>query len=150
MQLHKTLGVNPRMTFCPRCGGNGPEIVLLGSRDNVITCKNCGTLNFGSSSYEKCGKCETPLYNGEVRKIRGSEKVPGGLCDACKTEIKEWEEIVRAGGVFFRCDCGAEGVVKSDSEMAKAVREHSKIFAPKPVGLSIAKCPNCSPKKEGA
>jgi len=69
--------------------------------------------------------------------------LPGGLCDACKEQI----QIVKDGGVFFKCkDCGANGAIKKDAPLAKAVRKQMGIEAPEPCGVEFTKkdCPVCS------
>jgi len=97
ISLHKTKGVNPRLTFCPNCGGEGPDIVLLGSRERKVTCDKCGCVNYGSSRAGKCGsegaiKANASLAK-EVRKQLGIEPPkPCGVelesCPACEENAK--------------------------------------------------------------
>ena len=148
IELHSTKGVNPYLTYCPRCGGESPVLVLIGRRTTVLTCIHCGTANIGSRRHEECGKCGERLDGAKARELEEHEKLPGALCEKCQKEIKEFEVIVKAGGVYFKCsDCGAQGIINGDTEFAKAVREHAKVSAPEPIGAAFTKdnCPQCGP-----
>lgn len=136
IRLHSKLGVNPHLTYCPRCGGETNEIALLGTTNKVYIC-NLGHRSIG---YPKNGKC--PECNAIVsfeREIEERERIPGGLCDNCQEQIKE----VKKGGIFFRCKCGTEGVIKAGHPLAEAVRKQLKVKAPKPCGVELETCPNC-------
>lgn len=112
--LHPTEGVNPRITCCVKCGEE-IGIALLGIKDQVITCADCGTQNIGASYGEKCGVCKERLsqFKDKKRKIEQNEKIPGGLCDSCREEKERHEELVRLGGIFWRCQsCNSCGVIK--------------------------------------
>jgi len=142
MILHKEKGVNPRMTFCPRCGGDGPDIALLGNRDSVITCPFCNAANYGAFRSSDCGSCGQPLSNGESRKIEEHERIPGSLCKTCEEEVENFKKEVEKGGIYWKCRCSATGVVKGGTELAVKVREESGI-AVGPVGVEFEKCPRC-------
>ena len=142
MILHKTKGVNPRLTFCPRCGGDGPDLILLGNRDSVITCPFCNTANYGAIRSDKCGSCGQPLSRGESRKIEEHERIPGSLCKTCKEEVENFKKEVEKGGIYWKCKCGATGVIKGGSELAVQVREKSGIKEG-PVGVELDKCWVC-------
>lgn len=143
--LHKEHGLNPKLTFCPRCGDEGNEIMLIGARDDKFTCRACTTVSFGA---RKCLKCADGGA-GTTEKIGASERLPGSLCTACKTEVAEHKREVAAGGVYFRCaDCNAQGVIKAGTQFAVRVREFHATPAPAPIGVefSNADCPQCSVK----
>ena len=55
MYLDKEKGVNPVLTFCPRCGGDAPELILMGNKGYYQDCPNCGTRTeiFRSGGAEK-------------------------------------------------------------------------------------------------
>lgn len=130
IHLHNEKGVNPRLTFCPRCGGEGKEIVLLGTKERVYTCSECGGQNFGgfdtSMGRPLCGVCGCDQRgNKDFRVIAENEKIPGSMCASCEKELKEYNQIVADGGVHFKCnECGAQGVIKSEAPFAMEVRKH--------------------------
>lgn len=148
LSLHPTLGVNPYLSFCPRCGGDGPDIMLIGNRTAVHQCRSCNTMLFGSKSYEPCGKCGASGPHTYLREIEKWDKLPGGLCEKCEKEEKEHLEMVQAGGVYFKCEkCSATGVVKASSELAKHVRSKLNIEPPALCGVTFDSCDQHTPKE---
>ena len=73
------------------------------------------------------------------------EKLPGGLCEGCEKEIADHNRIVEEGGIFFKCKCGTEGVVRESSELAKEVRKNLGVAAPAHCGVKFEECVKCSP-----
>lgn len=144
IQLHPTLGVNARLTVCWQCGEAGQDLMLLGIRNFKDICSNCGTVHYGGANKEgfqrKCAKCECyGPFNREM--LTEFEKIPAGLCKKCQDEKDMHDSIVKAGGVYFRCkECGKHGVIKAESGLSKAVREHSGVAAPMPVGIEFKEC----------
>jgi hypothetical protein len=154
--LHKEKGVNPHLGMCPRCGGDNGEILLLGAHDRKVKCRGCGTVNYGASTTQRCGRCNASLRDCDPETIEESERVPSGLCGKCKDLDKQTAEVVAAGGVFFRCKrCGSAGAVRADHPMSAQVRcKHGPEYAEpgadgayKPCGVEFASCPVC--EKEG-
>lgn len=145
IRLHKDKGVNPYLTYCPRCGGDGPDLLLIGAHDRVYKCQGCGMTHFGGRP--KGGLCQE--CGGSVafeRKLEDREKLPGNLCAACEKEIEEHKKVVEAGGIYFKCaDCKIEGVIKQN-EFTERVRKQIGIEVPKPCGVEFTKadCPKCS------
>lgn len=142
------------MTFCPRCGKDENEIVLVGARQNILKCRECGTTIFGHRQSDACPKCgnKRRAYGMSdefdfVRKIEAHERLPGGICDECEKEILSHKEIVRQGGIYWKCkDCQREGVIKASAPLAGVVREKTGIAPPNPVGIEFTKeqgCPAC-------
>lgn len=147
MKLHPTKGLNPHLTYCPRCGGIGPELILLGLHDYTIECNECDTVNIGGGA--KCGQCGARPLLGERREIGEHDRLPGSLCGPCEAESKQYDEIVKAGGVYWKCaDCKRSGVIKADAEFARAARSEHNIEAPLPLGVLFTKnnCPSCGPR----
>jgi len=146
MILDNKKGVNPFLSVCPRCGKD-TGVVLVGKRDIVTTCANCGTRNYGSYRHEKCGGCRAPLRDGKSRKLEEQEKLPGAFCEECLKEAEVWEEEVKRGGVYWRCKCGCDGVFKADSEVAVSYRQLAGKPAPEVLGVSVKACLMCSKEK---
>jgi hypothetical protein len=146
--LHPRLGFNPHMCYCPRCGGESPELMLIGNRTNVRECSGCKKELIGFMSSERCPTCGE-LAGAIIRTIGEHDKLPGGLCVACQEEVHKEEAIVKAGGVYFRClECGKRGVIIASSRLAKGVRKTMKIAAPAPCGVEFGKCAEHTPGEE--
>ena len=80
-------------------------------------------------------------YNLEWSHVKEGEKVTTGFCDDCKANLKEMEDTVKAGGVFFACEeCCQEGVIKGEHPLAKDVRISSGVKAPDPIGIKFTSC----------
>jgi hypothetical protein len=148
MLLHKEKGVNPKLTYCPRCGGESNELLLLGAHDKKFTC-SCGEVYIG---YPRGGKCVKGC-GGHVafdKEIDEYERLPAtDVCDECKKEIAKHKKIVTEGGVYWKCSvCSSEGVIKK-SKFADAVRRAHKIDPPGECGVDFGgsqNCPVCSKK----
>ena len=143
LELHPQKGLNPHMTYCPRCGEDAEEIILLGANDNLYRC-GCGKSYVGKSSIV-CKSCRTRMKF--ERQIRESEKLPASdICNKCKDADKAVRKEVERGGIYWHCvDCGAAGAIKAEHPMSASVRKHMKISAPKPCGVEFTKkeCPMC-------
>lgn len=142
--LHPKLGVNPRLTFCPRCKGDTPELVLVGVNDRVHTCADCGRTCYGFKDHERCpvSSCKGPLRF--ERRLDDHERLPSDRpCEGCCEEIAKMDVIVDAGGVYFRCEnCAAEGVLGHEHPSAIEARERSGI-ASGPLMIHALSCPAC-------
>lgn len=141
-------GVNPHLTFCPRCGGEGPDLMLIGNRTRIDTCPHCKTVVYGGVDLVKgCPKCKAKRHQGEswqTGRIQEGDKLPGSLCASCEKEQKEHAEAVKAGGIYFRCTaCGKTGVVKNNDntrELCARVRHKLNVPDGEPCGIEFDKC----------
>jgi hypothetical protein len=135
------LGV--QLTYCPRCGGEGRELVMTGNRRRVYTCGTCKTENFGALSTDKCGKCGGRFLS-QSREIKENEKLPGGLCEACEKEVEAHKKVVAEGGIYFRCaKCGVQGVIKNTAPICQLVREKQGpdyVGTAYPCGIEFNEC----------
>lgn len=152
IRLHPEKGVNPFLTYCPRCKGESPELILVGANDGVFACPECKINNIGRPDNGKCGGCGYQSNSwSRTRTLKEGERLPGGLCEACKKEEVDHKAVVADGGVYFKCtDCGCRGVIKKNG-FADRVRERLKTPAPKPCGVEFSKdqgCPKCGEKKD--
>lgn len=145
--LHPKLGVNPHLTYCPRCGGEANELMLIGNRTNIVECPNCDAKIIGGlKTGEKCPKCQYCAHFGDssrsVGQIGEHDKLPAtDVCDKCKEELETFKKEVEAGVIYFKCKCcPLTGVIKGHTRLAKAVREKSGIKAPNPVGIEFDDC----------
>ena len=141
--LHKEKGLNPYMTYCPQCLGEGRDIVLVGARNKVITCPSCGINAIGFTHSQRCPKCKEKLTGGKSRTLDDHEKLPGSLCQACEDKMKASEAEVKRGGVYVKCKCGMQGAIKADHALAKDTRDRLNLHAGEPCGVEITSCPQC-------
>lgn len=93
-----------------------------------------------------------PLRHEDGTPIEEHERIAtNDLCNSCKKKKAATEQEVAKGGVFFKCsNCGAEGAVKAEHPLAKAVRKQLDIAAPNPCGVEFDKgnCPVCTEQIE--
>jgi hypothetical protein len=141
--LHKEKGLNPRLTYCVRCGGKGRDLILVGARDKVITCPSCGINAIGFTHSQRCPSCKEKLTGGKSRILEDNERLPGGLCQVCEDEVKAMEAEIKSGGVYVKCKCGMQGIIKADHPLAKNVRDHFNLHNGEPCGTEIETCPKC-------
>jgi len=153
--LHPTKGVNPRLTICRNCGKD-VGVALLGSREGLYTCTSCGTHSIGGRPGKDrpghlgssiCPKCEASDSYVRERSIEDGEKLPIELCDECKKLEDDTAQMVREGGVYFKCaKCGSAGAIKGTHELAIEVRKKLEVEAPKPCGIEFDEktCPVCT------
>lgn len=118
--LHPEKGLNPRLTYCPRCHADGQELILVGANDGVYECLACGQTVIGRSDH--CPACPSRWHARRLRTLEEGERLPGSLCATCEKETQEHAALVEAGGVYWKCaDCTRSGVIRS-SPFAQAVR----------------------------
>lgn len=142
-------GLRPVIATCPRCHKKTNDIVLVGD-GKVFTCRQCKQMMLAYHRPSECSSC------GSKSLVRTpyDEELPvlGSLCDDCTKEAAEHAEVVRQGGVYWRCvDCGRHGAIKP-SDFAELVREKCKIATPNPCGVEFTKtgnpsCPVCGAKE---
>lgn len=152
--LHPKLGVNPKLTFCRRCGAEVNELVLIGSKTGKYKCGNCGLLMFGGRPGvgERCPNCKGRREDfSRVGEIGEWERLPASeLCGKCAKEVEHFRQEVEAGGVYWRChDCKSQGVIKK-SPFADRVRVLAGIPTG-PCGVELSKerlCPKCGQMKD--
>lgn len=146
IHLDKEKGVNPHVTVCWNCG-KSVGVALLGSADKLYKCSKCGMHSIGGRQ-RPCPKCTAPDAYDFERNIDDSETLPIELCDNCRRVFDE----VHKGGIHWKCtDCGSAGAIKAWHPLAEAVRAHTKIAAPDPVGVEFDKndCPLCTGAVKG-
>ena len=145
--LSKEHGIRPVLMYCPGCGKESGEIALVGD-GRVYTCRACRRKVATYTRPDKCPACRDggPF---DVSEYDESVKLYGGLCDECQKREDELNEIVKSGGVSWRCsDCGSCGVVKP-GEFASEVRKHLGVEPPEKCGVEFTRtgtppCPVCS------
>lgn len=148
IRLHSKLGVNPKLTYCPRCKGESNELVLVGADDGKYKCRSCGLHIYGYGK-GKCPKCDAGHTLERIGTVEEHERLPATRpCDGCRAELDEHGKVVAEGGVYFKCkDCNATGAIRASAPLAGAVREKAGVAAPAPCGVEFSKadCPACGP-----
>ncbi len=139
--LHKTRGLDPHLTYCPRCGGDGTGLTLGALRK--------ATLEDGRVVYAQLGKTartakDLGLQPFELNwvDVDEHERVPdSSICDECEQEVALHKKEVDLGGVYFRClACSTTGVIKHNHALAVSVRKDAGVKAPEPIGVEFDKC----------
>lgn len=153
IRLHPERGVNPFLTYCPRCKGEASELLLVGADDGIYSCGQCDARVIGRG-HGVCPKCKHRSLSFTGDRVREGQRLPASSpCDSCREELKWHEAIVARGGVYFRCvGCGASGVVPGDRPFAAEVRRAHNLPAVDPPGNSPpcgVEAPHC-PQCEGA
>ena len=158
MILHPELGLNPRLTICPICGGDGDEIALLGNANCKYVCNKCGATVYGTmsrrSAYETLGsknnRCKCGEYNSlEKQELLPTEKIIGGPCKKCRELQEKIDQMIKEGGVYFKCKkCHSRGAIKANNPICQEVRRKSLEQGlikniNDPVGLAVEECENC-------
>ena len=146
IRLSEKYGANPAMLACPNCGKDNGEIALLG-KVQEYECESCHGKIIGKRPKKECPHCQARsgfINHGEFEAAFGT-RLPGNLCDDCKKKIEEVKAEIEKGGVPWRCkDCGSEGCIKHDAEIAIDFRkEHGDN-----IGMEFSKvdCPVCRDK----
>jgi hypothetical protein len=158
-------GATPHLTECPICGKIGEETVFLGLHDFYEICPRCGIRAYGG--FEKgengtrvCPACDKEFRTAERARIQEKDTVIRA-CRTCLAEMegeeKRQQEIVEAGGIYWRCTtCGRHGVIMPDAEIAKDFRsltQEGKYNVPGPDGkyppcgvdfCGSDECPGCN------
>ena len=145
--LHPTLGLNPRLCFCPSCRTDTDYIRQLGNRNCARTCPDCGLENFGAEPGETCRRCQFPLRSAETRDLAESEKIPGELCAECRAAADRAEKLVRSGGVFLYCKkCRSVVAISARDEMSIRARNIKNCPPPELLTVHVDSCPQCLPR----
>lgn len=141
MKLHPKKGLNPHMLLCERCG-EAYGIAVIGNEDKIYQCESCEVFYLAARS-KKCPGCGK--RSGRfVKELHDYEPIVNGLCKNCEEELKHLTDLVREGGLFFKCEnCGSEGVIKP-SDTTKELKRNCGYSESEPLGVTIPECPNCS------
>lgn len=137
--LTKDGGLDPRLTYCPRCGGECNEIIV---GDNRLITHSSGQKAIAprgktSKVMKQLGWSRSDCQVGMVPEGRLPATQP---CDSCNKELEEWGKIVADGGVYWQCaSCDKTGVVLP-SEFANLVRAKHGIDPPGPCGVEFMTC----------
>ena len=146
IRLDPKHGLNPALTYCPRCGGETNELMLLGDA-RVYQCQTCKQKMIGQHA-ESCPNGHGKMaYVSHYENEFGKRLPSRSLCDKCEEEVKEHKRIVADGGIYWKCsDCKTEGVIRYN-ELAHDVRMQLRVPPPKPcvIEFSKADCPVCGP-----
>ena len=148
--LHPKLGVNPRLTYCRRCGGETNELLLVGRANYKEQCPKCQCWHFGGlnrrGGKSRCGSCDHEFY-GSVKRVEleSHERLPSPeLCDKCKEFLAQAELHAKDGAILGKCiKCYSEFVISGGAEIAKKVREQLGVAPPKLCGIELETCVNC-------
>ena len=152
--IHPKKGLDPHMCFCPRCGGENGELAIGHMFKAVI--ESTGQTVFYNRGKRKNVEKELKdkgLTLGLGKEAEEGDKIPGGLCKACKKELEEHRNIVcNEKGIYFKCrGCGTEGVLRraaveamwDAAGVAKIDAGRDKLGR---IGVEFNTCAKCSDK----
>jgi transposase-like protein len=121
MRISENYGVNAAMGICPRCGEDS-GILLIGYAKE-FECRDCHKKIIGKCP-KVCPHCDSSMGFIDHGEFNAQYKKMPLLCQKCEKEIEEFNKAVEAGGVLFKCkECGKEGVVRAESELAKLLED---------------------------
>jgi hypothetical protein len=142
-------------TTCPRCGGAGTPLEIDDLRkaelpSGKIAFSPASELGAVGKKFQSQGLVENEQDLLWLA-VNDNDIVPSQEpCDKCKDQLVVWDELVKAGGVAFRCKtCTIEGVITEDHAFAKMVREQSKQPKPAPLGVAFDNCEQHARVMEG-
>jgi rubrerythrin len=133
-------GINPCLTYCRRCGGDTPELLIVGNAHKHI-CRNCKAVHVGRLKDGRCHFCGNTDF--ESSEIDGwKDRFPAQeLCEKCKADIAELKKEVELGGVPWKCSkCKSDGVIKHNSPFAIEFRKEHPIAG---IDFNGLHCPVC-------
>jgi len=135
--------------MCNYCGKILERTIEIKDGENIKhQCPKCGIFIVAETGRKECYKCGTELT--EIGKIDDLEKI-GTICQNCQErvakQIKEHSEIVKEGGIYFRClKCKTNGVIRPHNKLCQEVREKLGAPIPEACGIEIESCYNCEDK----
>ena len=77
IRLHPERGINARLTYCFRCGGDGQELMLIGINEGKYQCAACQTIHYGYPKGNVCQSCGTHDVP-KIGTLDEFEKLPTG------------------------------------------------------------------------
>lgn len=149
--LHPDRALDPHLCYCPRCGGESNSLTIGHLKKALISRTPDGKPVSGEKQYVYANRGKTTQTAREMEKkgwtigmweeVEEHEKVPGDICDDCCSELAEWDQIIKNGGIYWRCkSCEKQGVIKPSAPICKAVREEAGIEKPDPIGIEFDTC----------
>jgi len=144
--ISKERGLDPHLTICPSCGGDGDAITVGIIRK--ATLPNGQTVYANQGQTTKTGRdlVNKGIINSpydlawETITDPNERIISSQPCRKCIEHINEMEQIVKEGGVYFKCkECQQDGVIKKN-KFTNRVREHTGIEAPDPCGVEFNYC----------
>jgi hypothetical protein len=131
-----------RRTYCPRCKKDSEELLVYDAAMMLYVCPVCSMKYYGGLP-GTCQKCGNSTYGVIGRPLDELEKIPN-LCHDCEVELRDWEDEVKRGGIFFTCKrCSRSGVIHAKADFAKRFRSQVGITAPNLCGVELEICPEC-------
>lgn len=142
--LHKERGLDPHMAICPRCNKENGEITVGHIKKAQMPDGRWVYASAGDGVRKTQRQLEAqglPRATGWVD-VEEREKVPSpNPCKDCAEEMRVHAEVVKKGGVYFRCEaCATTGVIKAESKLAVETRKQNNIEAPDPCGIAFENC----------
>lgn len=133
-------GDEPRQTYCRRCECEMNEIIVGDNRRLVNKTTQQIALVPKDRVEELAEKLGWDILNCSIEMVPPGKLPASEYCDSCKAEIAEFESVIEAGGVYWRClECNKGGVV-AKSKFADDVRLMTGIETPEETGVEFSSC----------
>ena len=137
--IHPTKGLDPRLTYCRRCKCKTNERIVGDNRLMTATDGQTAIAPKGQTTQIAKKLGWTP-GSYTVKEVPPGRLPATELCDSCNEELAQFDEIVKAGGVHWRClDCGLSGTI-GKSDYADMLRDYMEIKPPVPCGVEFETC----------
>ena len=145
--LTKNGGLTPHMCKCPNCGADTDEITIGAIIMGIDSNSNEHFTQKGKG--RQYNKDNSLVLDWTELDPDDNRRIPMSLCEDCEKEINMQIQLVKEGGLLFKCDeCNATGVIKS-SEFTIQLKKDQGIPFDKPLGIAFHNCSEHEVEKEG-
>lgn len=99
-----------------------------------------------SFKLKRCARCQDEFYIYGRRAKSVNARIAKNLCPRCNEKLHQEGEILRAGGVMYKCNtCNEFGALPLNDETKSFIERAKKIMEKTKLPLVyLSRCPHCS------